>query len=137
MKVVLFEPRKNEIEGVAPTKELKRNYLGFIYKSDLNAFIQSFIEKCKEYGETVNQTFKYKDEIRLEFKHSPLIEEIVWLNARPTYEVGLLFEELDSERLLVAVYFNIRNKALTRLKKFLLENILEVQKEAVKEGVPG
>jgi hypothetical protein len=140
-KAVVYEPRKQEVEYGSHSKDSKRNYLGFIYKKDVEAFVQAFSQACKEQGETVEVWKRYGYE-RLTFSYSPLIAEVIELSKGKIGEVSILFEEpitgyagvrmhsiKDMDRLMVFIGFNVTNKALTRLRKFLLEHVIEVQKE--------
>lgn len=144
-KAVIFEPRKQEIEYGSHSKDAKRNYLGFVYKKDLDSFVQDFIQACKEQGEEVSTKRRYQHDqyVSLMFSHTPLIQEVVSLtpNMR-TPVIQILFENpilryvgkrghsiKDSDRVLVFIGFNVNNKSLTRIRKFLLESVLEVKKE--------
>lgn len=140
IKATLFEARPEEVAYRSSLKDDKRNHLGFIYKKDLDAFIEAFMEACKEHGEEARVYSKYHKDIRIAFSHSPLMAEIIGLSKKPLGEVGLILEEptigyddispiRDKDRLMIFIYFNINNKALTRLRSFLLGNILAVQKE--------
>lgn len=141
-KATLFEARLQEVEYGSHSKDAKRNYLGFIYKKNQDGFIKTLDEACKEHGESIRVYSKYHHDTRLAFSYTPLIAEIIELSKKAIGEVGLLFEEpitgydgtqsiKDTERLMVFIYFNINHKSLTRFRNFLLNNVIEVQKETV------
>lgn len=144
-KAVIFEPRKQEVDYGSHTKDAKRNYLGFIYKKDYEKFVRDFIEACKEHGEEVRHRKLYQHDLyeTLIFNHTPLIEEVISLtpNMR-TPVIQVMFEEpilhyvgkrghsiKSKDRIMVFIGFNVNNKSLTRIRKFLLDAILDVQIE--------
>ncbi|WCF11495.1 hypothetical protein NDS46_31555 (plasmid) [Paenibacillus thiaminolyticus] len=138
--VHLYEIEKEVVDCGSHSIDSRRNYLGFVYKKDLEVFIQDFTQACAEKGEIVRPYKRYHKEQyeRLTFSFSPLIAEVISLSIREISQVSLLFEEpivgydgttslKDEERLLVFVGFNVQKKALTRIRKFLYE-IIEVRK---------